>query len=224
MEIKPIATLQSVFTSRFGTPRQPGIVPDAEAVLTFLPPYNDPDALRGLETASHIWVIFGFHAIKTEPWRPMVRPPRLGGNRRLGVFSTRSPFRPNGLGLSVLRLLEVLDQPPVGLKLGGVDLMDGTPIYDVKPYLPEIDSLPDAIPPLGFEQPSEKLSVIWAPGLESTIAPKLSQLIAQTVAADPRPAYHRQRPDQQYGMTLAGHEVQWRVKHTQAEITAVTPL
>ncbi|MBS3785901.1 MAG: tRNA (N6-threonylcarbamoyladenosine(37)-N6)-methyltransferase TrmO [Gammaproteobacteria bacterium] len=224
MEIKPIATVNSVFESRFGTPRQPGIVADAEAVLTFLPPYNDATALRGLEDVSHIWVIFGFHAIATEQWRPTVRPPRLGGNRRLGVFSTRSPFRPNGLGLSVVRLREVLHQPTVGLRLSGVDLMDGTPIYDIKPYLSEIDSHPNAIPPLGFEKTAEPLAVCWAPGLQATVTPVLARLVEQTVAADPRPAYHRQRADQQYGMTLTGHEVQWRITKSGAEIMAITPL
>lgn len=224
MEIKPIGIIRSVFESRFGTPRQPGLVPEATARLTLLSPYNDVHALRGLEGVTHIWVIFGFHEIASAPWRPTVRPPRLGGNQRLGVFATRSPFRPNGVGLSVVRLIEVSENHPVGLTLGGVDLMDGTPVYDIKPYLPEIDSHPSAVPPAGFDQPARLLPVRWANDLQTQVTPALADLIMRTIAADPRPAFHRQRPEQQYGMTLAGHEVHWRVTDEEAEIVAVTPL
>lgn len=223
MEIRPIAKVTSVFESRFGTPRQPGLVHSAQATLEFLPPYNDPDAIRGLGGVTHIWLIFGFHATPTRGWRATVRPPRLGGNRRMGVFATRSPFRPNNLGLSVVRLLEILQQP-LGLKLGGVDLLDGTPIYDIKPYLPEIDSHTDAVPPAGFESALPQMPVHWPDDVLARIKPWLAELIEQTIAADPRPAYHRQRPEQTYGMTIAGHEVRWQANDEQAFIKTVTPL
>ncbi len=223
MEIQPIAKVTSVFESRFGTPRQPGLVKNAEAYLDFLPPYNDPDAIRGLAGVTHLWLIFGFHATPAHRWRATVRPPRLGGNRRLGVFATRSPFRPNRLGLSVVNLLGIEHQP-VRLKLGGVDLMNETPIYDIKPYLPEIDSHANAVPPAGFELPMPQLPVHWPDGLLAQLKPWLAELIEQTIAADPRPAYHRRRPQQIYGMTIAGHEVRWQVNDEQALINTVTPL
>ncbi len=223
MEIQPIAKVASVFESRFGTPRQPGLVKNAEATLEFLPPYNDPDAVRGLAGVTHVWLIFGFHATPTRGWRATVRPPRLGGNRRMGVFATRSPFRPNHLGLSVVHLLEIVHQP-LGLKLAGVDLVDGTPIYDIKPYLPEIDSHADAVPPAGFESPLPRMPVHWPDGLLVHVKPWLAELIEQTIAVDPRPAYHRRRPQQMYGMTIAGHEVRWQVNDEQALINTVTPL
>ncbi len=230
MQLDPIGFIRSDFEGRFGTPRQPGIVPQARAELLLRPPYNNPDALRGLETCSHVWLIFGFHAIDRDDWRPTVRPPRLGGNRRYGVFSTRSPFRPNGLGLSVVRLLGLLDPIGQGLAIAGQDLMDGTPVFDIKPYLPDIECLPEAQPPAGFESPNPPLPVRWSDTALNQLAidaadelTDLKTLIEQTIAADPRPAYHKRRADERYGMRILGHEVAWRVVDGTAEVEAVQP-
>ena len=227
MDIHPIAYLRSDFEGRFGTPRQPGLVPAARAELRLEPPYNDASALRGLETCSHCWLVFGFHAISPGPWRPTVRPPRLGGNQRLGVFATRSPFRPNALGLSLARIEALLSPPCRGLALRGCDLMDGTPIFDIKPYLPAIESLPDARPPMGLGETGPGLPVEWEAEAQAALAnapAHLGALIEQTMAADPRPAYHQQRGRGRYGMRLSGHEVRWTVTDAGARVIAVSPL
>ncbi|MEX0386286.1 tRNA (N6-threonylcarbamoyladenosine(37)-N6)-methyltransferase TrmO [Spiribacter onubensis] len=227
MDIEPIAIIRSDFEDRFGIPRQPGLVPAATAEVRLNPPFNDPDALRGLAGCSHVWLIFGFHAIDQAEWRPTVRPPRLGGNQRYGVFATRAPFRPNGLGLSLVRLEGVLDEPARGLAISGQDLLDGTPVYDIKPYMPAIEALPDARPPIGFEGRPETIAVSWSPAARAALpaaSPQLGELIEQTVAADPRPAYQRGDGETRYGMRLHGHEVTWEADGTQARITAVAPV
>jgi len=227
MDIHPIATLRSDFEGRFGTPRQPGLVPAARAELVFAAPYNDPAALRGLETCSHCWLVFGFHAISPGPWRPTVRPPRLGGNQRLGVFATRSPFRPNALGLSLTRIEALLTPLGRGLALRGCDLMDGTPIFDIKPYLPAIESVPEAQPPAGLGQATPGLAIEWHTDARAALAnapAHLGELIDQTLAADPRPAYHQPRKRGTYGMQLLGHEVRWTVTESCARVIAVTPI
>jgi len=226
MQIEPIATIRSDFEARFGTPRQPGLVPDARAEVVLLSPYAHPEALRGLEDCTDIWLVFGFHAMPAGDWRPTVRPPRLGGNQRLGVFATRSPYRPNRLGLSLVRLEGRLSGPSVGLAISGQDLMDGTPVYDIKPYLPAIESRPEAIPPSGFEKIPADLPVTWETAAHYSAmrhGESLVRLIEQTIAADPRPAYHRRRADERYGMTLLGHEVRWRVLDETARVTEVCP-
>jgi tRNA-Thr(GGU) m(6)t(6)A37 methyltransferase TsaA len=227
MQIEPIATVRSDFEGRFGTPRQPGLVPEARAEVVLRPAYARPEALHGLEDCSDIWLVFGFHAMRTGDWRPTVRPPRLGGNQRLGVFATRSPYRPNQLGLSLVRLEGRLSGPSVGLAISGQDLMDGTPVYDIKPYLPAIESRPDARLPNGFERAVAPLSVAWEPmPYQSALAhgASLVRLIEQTIAADPRPAYHRRRADECYGMTLLGYSVRWRVVDQSARVTEVCPV
>ncbi|AGY91834.1 hypothetical protein SPICUR_04255 [Spiribacter curvatus] len=226
MDIQPIATVRSDFEGRFGTPRQPGLVPDARAEVLLHPPFNDPDALRGLADSSHCWLIFGFHANADHSWRPTVRPPRLGGNRRLGVFATRSPFRPNGLGLSLVRLAGVLDPPGRGLAIRGADVMDGTPVFDIKPYLPAIEAPADGRAPEGLGTASPQLGVRWSDAAQAalTAAPAhLGPLIEQTLAADPRPAYHH-RGGREYGMRLLGHEVHWVARTTEARVIRITPV
>ena len=144
--IKVIAEIRSDFPTKFGIPRQSGLVPELEALVVFRPEYRVPEALRGIEGYSHLWLLWEFSETKREGWRPTVRPPRLGGNRRVGVFASRSPFRPNAIGLSCVKLLGVVHHPEWGtvLRVAGADLMDGTPIYDVKPYLPHADCHPEA--------------------------------------------------------------------------------
>jgi len=213
--LTPVGVVRSGFGERFGTPRQPGLVPAATAELHLAAPYDAPEALRGLGACTHVWLLFGFHAVVDRGWTPTVRPPRLGGNRRLGVFATRSPFRPNGLGLSVVRLLDLLRPPgPCGLRLAGVDLLDGTPVFDIKPYLPYADAPPDAATPAEFAAPPERLAVRYSAAARCTLGAAdagIEALITQTLSLDPRPAYRRSQRHRVHGTRLAGYDVHWEV-------------
>jgi tRNA-Thr(GGU) m(6)t(6)A37 methyltransferase TsaA len=213
MELRPIALVHTDFAGKFGIPRQSGLVPELTAVLEFLPEFRSPEAVRGLEAYSHLWLIWEFSANAGKGWSPTVRPPRLGGNRRVGVFASRSPFRPNPLGLSCVRLLEVRQDAPNGplLLLGGADLMDGTPVYDVKPYVPYADSRPEASggftddfdwQPLGVECPEDLLERFPA---------EKRQALLGVLAQDPRPAY-QEDPDRVYGFPFGGFEVRFTVR------------
>ena len=210
-EIHPIARIRTDFPQKFGLPRQSGLVEELTGQIVFEPEYRNPDMLRGLEGFSHIWLIWGFS--QSKGWSPTVRPPRLGGNRRMGVFATRAPFRPNPLGLSSLRLDRVephTERGPV-LHVSGVDLMDGTPIYDIKPYVSYSDSHPEAAD--GFLAPLEerKLSVeITQEQMERVPARGRGALLA-VLANDPRPAY-QDDPERIYGMDFAGVNVRFRVE------------
>lgn len=213
MEIVPIAHIRSDFSTKFGVPRQSGLVEELTAQVVFTPEYRDASALRGLEGFSHIWLIWEFSQAKREGWSPTVRPPRLGGNKRLGVFATRSPFRPNPIGLSCVRLMEVRQDRELGpvLTVAGADLMDGTPIYDIKPYLPYADCKPDAVG--GFaDLPKGADLVVDCPEELLKAAPedKRAALLA-VLAQDPRPQY-QDDPDRVYGMAFAGLEVKFRVE------------
>lgn len=213
MEMTPIAHIKSDFSEKFGIPRQSGLVEELRASIVFEPPYRDPSALRGIEGFSHIWLIWEFSQAKREGWSPTVRPPRLGGNKRLGVFATRSPFRPNPIGLSCVRLAEVRQDRELGpvLVVAGADLMDGTPIYDIKPYLPYADCKPDAVG--GFASiPKEASLEVDCPETLLTAVPedKRPALLA-VLAQDPRPQY-QDDPGRVYGMSFAGLEVRFRVE------------
>ena len=212
MDITPIARIRSDFSEKFGIPRQSGLVEELTATVVFEPPYRDPSALRGLEGFSHIWLIWEFSKARWAGWSPTVRPPRLGGNRRLGVFATRSPFRPNPLGLSCVRLLAVRQDQDLGpvLLVAGADLMDGTPIYDVKPYLPYADCKPEAAGGFASQPKGADLTVDCpAELLEAVPEAKRSALLA-VLAQDPRPQY-QDDPARVYGMAFAGAEVKFRV-------------
>ncbi|HEX5514776.1 MAG TPA: tRNA (N6-threonylcarbamoyladenosine(37)-N6)-methyltransferase TrmO [Gammaproteobacteria bacterium] len=220
IEFTPIGIVHSCFDARFGTPRQPGLVPSATAELVLLPPYDHPDSLRGLENCSHVWLLFLFHASAGQGWSPTVRPPRLGGNRRIGVFASRSPFRPNPIGLSVVELAGLIDRPDArGLLLRNHDLVDGTPVLDIKPYIPYSDALPQARPPAGFEQAPPRSPVRFSPAAEADLAAApadLRSLIEETLALDPRPAYRQRESGRMHGVALAGYNVRWQV--VEAEI------
>ncbi len=211
LSLSPIAYVESPYQEKFGIPRQPGLAPAARGALVMQADWARAEAFEGLDGFSHLWVIFGFHACEGKA-RLRVRPPRLGGNRELGVFATRSPFRPNHLGLSVLRLDAIeIDDRGVRLAVSGLDLLDGTPVYDIKPYVPYTDALPEARAGFARGAPHARLRVEFAPGVEAP--PDLAQLIVQTLSLDPRPAYRREEPaGRVYGMRLAGHEVRWRVE------------
>lgn len=220
--MKVIAHIQSDFPTKFGIPRQSGLVEQLQAAVVFQPEYRNPDALRGLEDFSHIWLIWEFSQAVREDWSPTVRPPRLGGNKRLGVFATRSPFRPNPIGLSCVRLERVeLDSPqgPV-LHVSGADLMDGTPIFDVKPYLPYADCMPQATG--GFTQQVERrlLTVECPNALLEQVPPDRRQALLGVLANDPRPSY-QQDPGRVYGMSFAGFEVRFRVREDRLSVLQI---
>ena len=209
--IKAIARIRSDFPTKFGIPRQAGIVEELEARIVFEPEYRNPDALRGLEGFSHIWLIWQFSEAVREDWSPTVRPPRLGGNTRMGVFATRSPFRPNALGLSCVRLLGIEDtEEGKTLRVAGADLMDGTPIFDIKPYIPYADCKPEA--ESGFApDPGAQLSVEFLPEAEKYIPPEKRDALRGVLANDPRPRY-KQDGERVYALEFAGLEMKFQVK------------
>lgn len=213
MEIKPIAHIHSQFPEKFGVPRQSGLVEALRASVVFLPEFRVREAFRGLEGFSHVWLLWEFSKVPPKPWSPTVRPPRLGGNRRVGVFASRSPFRPNPLGLSCVALEKVDYDSPEGPRLivRGADLMDGTPVFDVKPYLPQADCRPKAAGGYTDENPWEGLAVDFPDALLEQVPPSSREALLGVLAADPRPHYHHD-PQRVYGMSFAGIEVRFVVE------------
>lgn len=208
--MKQIAHIETAYKSKFGVPRQAGLV-EGEARVVFEPEYRVAEAVRGLEEFDYVWLIWQFHLAEQQEWSPTVRPPRLGGNKRVGVFATRSPFRPNPIGLSSVRLVGIANEPGLGpvLTVRGADLVDGTPIYDIKPYLAYADSHPDARS--GFAQQSpERLEVHDPAGLLSTLTAEERNALTDTLMQDPRPHYHDD-PARLYAMMFSGYEVRFRV-------------
>jgi len=213
MELKIIARVENAYTSKFGVPRQSGLVEEVISRIVFEPEYRSPEALRGIEGFSHLWLIWGFHEARREGWSPTVRPPRLGGNRRMGVFATRSPYRPNRLGLSSVRLAGTERTADRGMTLlvAGADLMDGTPIYDIKPYLPSADCHPEASG--GFTDLEEKRRVrVEIPEAEAgKLTPENLEALRKVLAEDPRPAY-QEDPERIYAFEFGGKNVRFRVR------------
>lgn len=216
MELKIIARIHTDFKTKFGVPRQSGLVNELTGRIIFEPEYRNADALRGLEGFSHIWLLWDFSEAhrENEGWSPTVRPPRLGGNKRMGVWATRSPFRPNNIGLSSVRLINILPNTPEGpvLEVSGADLMDGTPIYDIKPYLPFTDSHPEAKGGFAQEQNEaiEPLQVQLPESLEQSLSIEKLNALKGVLAADPRPHYQND-PDRIYAMEFADMEIKFRV-------------
>ena len=207
-----IAKVHSDFPSKFGIPRQAGLVPELRAVLVFEPAFRNPDMLRGLEGFSHIWLIWNFSGNRQGGWSPTVRPPRLGGNRRMGVFATRSPFRPNPMGLSCVRLDEIQWDTPQGpmLVLSGADLMDGTPVFDIKPYVPYADCHPEATGGFTEQAGDFLLEVSFPPALLAQIPASQREALLGVLAHDPRPSYQHD-PERIYGLSFGGYNVRFRV-------------
>lgn len=207
-----IARVRTDFPEKFGIPRQSGILHMLEATVVFEPEYRNPDALRGLEGFSHLWLIWEFSGAVTEEWSPTVRPPRLGGNKRLGVFATRAPYRPNPIGLSSVKLLGIEKTEEFGtvLRISGADMVDGTPIYDIKPYLPYTDSHPEATG--GFAEPLREyaLNVNVADDLLYMIPEEKRDALVEILKNDPRPGYQRD-PERVYKMSFAGYTVSFTV-------------
>lgn len=227
MEIKPIAYIKTEFPEKFGIPRQSGLAKGLRGRIVFVPEYRNPDALRGLEGFSHIWLIWEFSANRTtREWQPTVRPPRLGGNTHLGVFATRSPFRPNPLGLSCVEIDSVelfTDEGPV-IIVRGADLMDGTPVYDIKPYIRYADSRQQAV--CGYVDALEErsLKVVFPSELSEKIEDtSVIPSLVETLRLDPRPSYHDD-PERVYGLSFAGLNVKFRVDGAVLVVVDVAPL
>ncbi len=219
--IRPIARMRSDFPSKFGIPRQSGLVEELRSTIVFEESYRNPDTLRGLEGFSHLWLIWQFSEALREDWSPTVRPPRLGGNIRMGVFATRSPFRPNNLGLSCVKLLG-LEQTGEGtvIHVAGADLMDGTPIFDIKPYIPYSDSYPDALGGFTDTAADFLLEVEFPPELLEQLPAEKRDAAVAVLSHDPRPSYQR-KPGRFYGLSFAGFDIRFTVEDKKLTVQAV---
>ncbi|POZ63978.1 tRNA (N6-threonylcarbamoyladenosine(37)-N6)-methyltransferase TrmO [Chromobacterium alticapitis] len=211
---EPIGVIRSPYREKFGIPRQPSLVSAARVTLELLPPYDHPDCVRGLADFSHVWIHFVFHETLARGWQPLVRPPRLGGNAKVGVFASRSTHRPNPIGLSLVELASVNTAGRVMLELAGADLLDGTPVLDIKPYIPFVESRPEARG--GFvDGPPPRLSVAWSDNALRQLAelappPGFAELVEQVLAQDPRPAYQND-PGRVYGVMLYCYNVRFAI-------------
>ncbi|OCF92711.1 tRNA-Thr(GGU) m(6)t(6)A37 methyltransferase TsaA [Gilliamella sp. wkB7] len=229
-QIKPIGIIHSPYSEKFAVPRQPNLVTAGQGELHLLAPYNNTVSVKGLEQFSHLWLLFQFHHIEPEKWRLTVRPPRLGGNKTLGVFATRSPFRPNHIGLSAVELKDiVIKNKQIILKLGSIDLVDGTPIIDIKPYIPYCDSYPTAIAGYAQSEPERKITVEFSPQAQLSLTsylstyPHLTELITQVISQDPRPAYKQNNIEQQeYGLTLYQFNIKCKISNQHAIVEDIT--
>ena len=211
--MRPVARIRSDFPEKFGIPRQSGIVESLEAKIVFEPEFRVTDAVRGLEDFSHIWLIWEFSEAVRDTWSPTVRPPRLGGNVRMGVFATRSPFRPNPIGLSCVKLLKVEQDETLGpvLTVAGADLMDGTPIYDIKPYIPYADCHPEAVGGFTTKVDMKPLAVVFPAELLAKVPEEKRDALIGVLEQDPRPRYQKD-PGRIYGLSFAGLEVKFSVE------------
>jgi len=225
LQFETIAVVHSPYKEKFGVPRQPSLVPQARGSVELLPPYSCAEAVAGLEGYSHIWIQFLFDRSLRQRWQPTVRPPRLGGNRRVGVFASRSPFRPNPIGLSVVRLERVIaDTGGVVLEISGLDLVDGTPVLDIKPYVAYADSVPGAVSGFADAAPGPVFEVRFSARARNQLAERsnggeISEMIRALLATDPRPAYIKQgRRQRVYGIRLYDFDLRWRVAGEVAEV------
>ena len=211
-----IARIRNAFPTKFGLPRQSGLVPELVSTIVFEPEFRVAEALRGIEAYSHLWLIWGFHQAKrdgeNQGWKATVRPPRLGGNTRMGVFATRSPFRPNPLGLTVVKLLAVEETAEGSvLVVSGADMMDGTPVYDIKPYLPYVDSIPDAAGGFAQEKAAYHLAVDFPDPLLAQVPENQRETLLGVLAQDPRPAYQNDE-NRVYGFRYGDLDVRFNVR------------
>lgn len=219
-----IARIHTGFPEKFGIPRQSGLVPSLRARIIFEPEYRNPDALRGMEDFSHLWLLWLFSECCRDTWSPTVRPPRLGGNTRVGVFATRSPFRPNPIGLSSVRLEQIDLRTPQGpiLTVSGADLMDQTPILDIKPYLPFTDSHPDASAGFAGEHMNDRLCVEFPETLQASLPRAVRESMIDILASDPRPAYQSD-PQRVYSLSYSGFTVRFRVSYPVLTVCEILP-
>ena len=224
VNIQVIARMRSDFATKFGIPRQSGLVPELRSTIVFEPEFRNPDALRGIEEFSHLWLIWQFSEAVRQGWSPTVRPPRLGGNTRMGVFATRSPFRPNNLGLSSVRLLGMEQTKDYGtvLHVGGADLMDGTPIFDIKPYIPYSDCHPDATGGFTDRAGEFLLTVDFPAELLEKLPPDKREAALAVLSHDPRPSYQRSET-RVYGLIFAEFDIRFTVREEKLTVVEVTP-
>lgn len=222
--IRPIAHIESPFQTKFGVPRQSGITENIASRIIFEPEYRDEQAFRGLEGFSHLWLIWNFSQIPSDGWSATVRPPKLGGNKRVGVFATRSPFRPNHLGLSCVRIKSICFHTPDGpvIEVTGADLIDGTPIFDVKPYIPYTDSRPEALGGFALSPETDKLDVMISDNAAGKLPQELLRGLSEALAQDPRPAYQNDG-NRIYKMVYAGFEISFRVSDGSVMIDDAEP-
>jgi tRNA-Thr(GGU) m(6)t(6)A37 methyltransferase TsaA len=226
---RPVAVVRTPFREKFGIPRQSGLVGEAVGRVELLPPFDRSEALKDLEGFSHVWLIWAAHRAAGGPVSLTVRPPRLGGNRRVGVFASRSPFRPNAIGLSAVHLLRVeKDERPPAIVVGGVDLLDGTPVLDIKPYLPYADAIPAATGGFAPTAPQRVFAVRFSPRAEKFLArrpdgERLRILVSRLLELDPRPAY-REESAAEYAFRLGDLDVRWRVDDQSIEVVGFEPL
>ena len=223
--IHPIARMRSDFPTKFGIPRQSGLVEELRSTIVFEPEFRNPDTLRGIDGFSHLWLIWQFSEAVRDNWSPTVRPPRLGGNTRMGVFATRSPFRPNNLGLSCVKLLGIEQTPDNGtvIHVAGADLMDGTPIFDIKPYIPYSDSFPDAIGGFTDTAGDFLLNVDFPEHLLQQLPPAKRDAAKAVLSHDPRPSYQR-KPGRIYGLNFAGYDIRFTVDENTLTVQEVVEL
>ena len=222
MTVKAIARIRTDFPEKFGIPRQSALVPELEGEIVFEPDFRNARSIKGLEACSHIWLIWQFSEALRDSWTPMVRPPRLGGDTYMGVFATRSPFRPNPLGLSCVALTGIREDPVLGpvLSVKGADLMDGTPIYDIKPYLPYADCIPHSSGGFTDTAGRRDLSVTIPDHLLKQFPEEKRSALSGILSQDPRPAYQKD-PDRIYGLSFAGYNVRFRVDGERLEVTGL---
>ena len=220
MNITPIAYFRSPLKEKFGVPRQSGIVTQLHGRIVLQNEWNDPECLRGLEDFDYLWILWGFSANVDAPKHATVRPPRLGGNRRMGVFATRSSFRPNNIGMSAVRIVGIHKGTNVEIEVSGADLMDGTPIYDIKPYLPEFDAHPEARGGFASSEKWTTLNVDIPDALRLRLGEEQCLLIEQLLAEDPRPHYH-DNPERVYGMVVGGYNVKFKVVDNTAKVVNI---
>lgn len=219
IEVKYIADVYTGFSEKFGLPRQSGIVPELTGRIVFRPEFRNPDAIREIEKFTHLWILFDFSLAHRDEWSPTVRPPRLGGNRRVGVFASRSPFRPNPIGLSCVKLEKVSETENEGkvLIVSGIDVVSGTPVIDIKPYLPISDCRPDAVGGYSDEMAGYELNVEFAPGVYEKVPEKDREAVTGCIKSDPRPSYHDD-PERVYGMVYNGLEIKFKVSEGTAYV------
>ena len=224
MQIEPIAHIHTDFPTKFGVPRQSGLASELTSTIVFAPAYRNPDCLRGIADFSHLWLIWEFDKVAGAGWSPTVLPPKLGGKTRVGVFATRSPFRPNPLGLSCVQLLrtELHTKDGPVLYVAGADLVDGTPIYDIKPYLAYTDSHPDAREGFAGRVKDNSLEVDFPPELLAVLPENKRKAALAVLAEDPRPAYHDD--DRRYGVSFAGYDIRFHVSERVLRVCEVVPL
>ena len=217
-----IATIKTDFSEKFGIPRQSGLIKNLKGKIVFEPEYRNPSALKGLEGFSHLWLLWKFSESVTENWSPTVRPPRLGGNKRVGVFATRSPFRPNPIGLSSVKIENIVLNSPDGpvIEVSGVDMLNGTPIYDIKPYIPYTDCHPDASGGFSKEVFGDSLNVCFPEELKKLMPSDKVKILEEILSSDPRPGY-KEDGDRVYGFSFAEYEIKFTVKNGELRVESV---